>query len=156
MNDTVPGFSGLYSYPLAAAALPQTSDFTLFDGDFHNYSTVLLNTTLSAFVDGVSILNFTVPEANVSTMVVPGSFGFGGALDAEAVFTGVRVTDTANGTLLYESDLKNETALADFKVQRNLVDSILDGARRDRIIWIGDVAVCLKPLAVIAATHAHV
>lgn len=77
-------------------------------------------------------------------MIIPGSFGFGGAFDAEGVFTDVRVTDTLSGKLLYESDLKNETALADFGVQRNLVDSILDGARRDRIVWIGDVAVCLK------------
>lgn len=110
---------------------------------------MILDTTLSVSIDNVSILNFTVPEANVSTMAVPGSFGFGGAFDAEAVFTGVRVTDTMSGTLLYESDLKNETALDDFAVRRNLVDSILDGARRDRIVWIGDVAVRLTTLAVI-------
>lgn len=153
MADSVPDYSGLYSYPLAATVLP---NLTLFDGDFHQYSTVMLNTTFGVLVDGISLLNYTVPEANVSTMVVPGSFGFGGAFDAEGVFTGVRVTDTLNGTLLYESDLKNETALADFKVQRNVVDSILDGARRDRIVWIGDVAVRLISLAAIFNTHTHV
>lgn len=139
-----------------AIALHHTSYLTLFDGDFHHYSTVILNTAFSVSIDSISILNFTVPEANVSTMVVPGSFGFGGAFDAKAVFTGVRVTDTLDGTLLYESDLKDETALDDFAVRRNLVDSILDGARRDRIVWIGDVAVCLKTLTVIVTVRAHV
>lgn len=89
-------------------------------------------------------------------MIVPGSFGFGGAFDAEAVFTGVRVMDTLSGTLLYESDLKNETALDDFGVRENLVDSILDGARRDRIVWIGDVAVRLKILTITITARAHV
>ncbi|KAH8885313.1 Six-hairpin glycosidase, partial [Thozetella sp. PMI_491] len=69
--------------------------------------------------------------------VSQGTFGFGPFLNQAAWFKDVVVT-AANGSVLYTNPLTSEDTLGEFSVATNAVATCLDGAKRDREIWIGD------------------
>ncbi|KAK6432942.1 hypothetical protein LTR95_010880 [Oleoguttula sp. CCFEE 5521] len=66
-----------------------------------------------------------------------GTIGFGGAEDQIAYFTNVSVT-AANGTALYYNDLKSTATLAEYGIDSLDTSICLDGAKRDRLVWVGD------------------
>ncbi|OQO10883.1 hypothetical protein B0A48_04184 [Cryoendolithus antarcticus] len=66
-----------------------------------------------------------------------GTFGFGPSEDQIAYFTNVTVA-AANGTALYQNDLKSTATLAEYSVDSLGTSICLDGAKRDRLVWVGD------------------
>lgn len=68
-----------------------------------------------------------------------GTWGFGPFQDQEAYFTNV-VVEASNGTILYRSDLKDDSVLEEYGVAPNTHNVCLDGAKRDRLVWTGDYA----------------
>jgi hypothetical protein len=60
-------------------------------------------------------------------------------LDQAAYFTDVEVV-AANGESLYSNTLTSPDTLAEYRVAENRAKVCLDGAKRDRLIWIGDFA----------------
>ncbi|KAK6431234.1 hypothetical protein LTR95_012605 [Oleoguttula sp. CCFEE 5521] len=66
-----------------------------------------------------------------------GTIGFGGAEDQISYFTNVSVTAT-NGTTLYHNDLKGTATLAEYGIDSLDTSVCLDGAKRDRLVWVGD------------------
>lgn len=66
-----------------------------------------------------------------------GTFGFGPWEDQAALFTDVEVV-AANGTTIYRNDMRSDSILAEYNVAPLNADVCLDGAKRDRLIWIGD------------------
>ena len=66
-----------------------------------------------------------------------GTFGFGPFQDQAALVTDVEVV-AANGTTIYENDMKSESILAEYNIAPLDANVCLDGAKRDRLIWAGD------------------
>ncbi|VUC23393.1 unnamed protein product [Clonostachys rosea] len=69
-----------------------------------------------------------------------GSFGFGTGKDQTAIFRNTRAM-SSNGSLLYSSSLRDPHVLSDFAVNTNQLPCMLDGAKRDRAVWLGDTIV---------------
>ena len=94
---------------------------------------------VDVYIDGVSVLAFS------QTSKYYGSFGLGAANGQSALFTNLSVTSA--GANIYSSNLTSESALEDFLVGTNPLNMIVDGARRDRIAYAGDLDVAARTVA---------
>lgn len=117
---------------------------TLAMGDWHKVKAVVDVTDISVSIDGVEILKFT------QTASFYGSFGLGAALGQSAKFRNLNVT-TLNGTPVYSSALTDDTFLPDFLMGTNPLNTTVDGSKRDRIAYTGDLDVAVG--ATMASTY---
>jgi hypothetical protein len=133
------GSSELSSTPLASAALPPM--ITL--NQWHRVGAAVNVTWVSVKIDGVSLLDFS------QTIARYGSFGLGASFGHTAVFT--NVTLTAFGGQMYASSLSEKSALKDFLLGTNPLPVSVDGSRRDRIAYAGDLDITAR--AAFASTN---
>lgn len=120
--------------------------FDVKEGEWYNISTAINATGYAVSIDGsdpIFVSNGYTPNGAQSTFNsgdrTAGTWGFGPFQDQEAYFTNV-VVEAENGTVLYESDLKGDLVLEEYGVAANTHDVCLDGAKRDRLVWMGDYA----------------
>ena len=116
---------------LGSVALPET----VTAGSWHTVSTTVSGTAIEVSLDGtpLTVLN--------SSSYAAGTVGFREYQGEEADFKDLTVK-SASGSTLYKDSLDRASALSDFTVPGvNQYASILDGARRDRAIWAGDMNV---------------
>jgi hypothetical protein len=81
---------------------------------------------------------FTQGGPGSSSSDTGGSFGFGPWQDQVAIVKNVTVTATSNGTQLYQNTMTNPSVPAEYGVAKLNGSVCLDGAKRDREIWLGD------------------
>ncbi|MEV6636485.1 alpha-L-rhamnosidase C-terminal domain-containing protein [Actinoplanes sp. NPDC051470] len=146
-DDTVPGggpnvlqqisqsggtYKTIANVPLPAPVLP---------GTWHTVKEVVSGTTVTTYLDGRRIASFdSAAFAPGTAAYATGSFGFRQFTGEQASFR--RLSITSPDGLLYQNSLSNSAAIADFTIPgRNAVPLILDGAKRDRAVWSGDLAV---------------
>lgn len=110
------------------AALPAP----LAPGQWHTLTTRAIGNRVEADVDGTNVFSFPV-DSNPT-----GSVGFASASGAKAIFRHLVVAGPA-GQALYTSTLAGKSVLVEFAAGTNELPIILDGAKRDRIIWLGDL-----------------
>jgi hypothetical protein len=79
-----------------------------------------------------------------------GSFGFGASFGHKAIFRNLNVA-TLEGQTVYSHTLTNTTFLPDFLSGTNPLDNVVDGSRRDRIAYTGDLDIAGG--AALASTH---
>ena len=116
---------------LGTTALP----VDLVPGTWHTVTTKTSGAGLTVSLDGTPI---TTLSASTYTSGTAGFREYGGE---KADFRNLSVVD-GSGTSLYSSPLASASALSDFAVPGgNALPAILDGARRDRAIWSGDLFV---------------
>lgn len=142
-NFTVQAFSGTTEDGtlLATANLNKTKCSI---GSWHHvYASVKLSSIVVS-LDGISVLSFSQASKFY------GSFGIGAANGQSAVFTNMTVT--SGGTEIYASPLTSNSVLEDFLVGTNPLNAIVDGARRDRIAYAGDLDVAARTVA--TSSHA--
>lgn len=143
-NGTVSANAGttesMTSDLLALSALNRT----LAMGDWHKVKAVVNLTDISVSMDGVEILKFT------QTASFYGSFGLGAALGQSARFRNLNAT-TLDGTPVYSSALTDDTFLPDFLMGTNPLNTTVDGSKRDRIAYTGDLDVAVG--ATMASTY---
>lgn len=72
-----------------------------------------------------------------------GSFGLGAPFAHSAVFKDLKVIDLASGQTVYDNALTNRTFLDDFLMGSNPLSTIVDGSRRDRIAYNGDLDISI-------------
>lgn len=89
----------------------------------------------------VSINNKTVLEFSQTTKFA-GSFGLGAPFGHSAYYRNLKAA-TLDGVEVYSSTLKDPSFLADFFMGTNPADTIVDGSRRDRIAYTGDLDIAL-------------
>ena len=120
---------GTYS-TLGSVTLPAA----LISGTWHTVSTTVSGSTLTVSLDGTQLTSLT--DATYGT----GSVGFREYTGEEADFRNLTVT-SSSGTTLFSNALGSSSALADFTPLpgSNSYASIVDGAKRDRAIWAGDM-----------------
>lgn len=111
---------------LAQVALP----FELKRGTWHHVKTVA-GSAVQVYVDDRLVLDAPIPS--------PGSFGFAGYDGSAGLFRNLKITGSG-GTLL-DAKLTDPAILDAFAAGTNRFAAILDGAKRDRYVWSGDLAV---------------
>lgn len=96
--------------------------------------TVYIN---DAKIFNTSLSSYYVGETPIQTA---GTFGFGGWQDQVGYIKNVIVRDTFNQSLLYNNTMMTDTdlVLTEYGVHSNLRTTCLDGAKRDRLAWLGD------------------
>lgn len=99
---------------------------------------------ISITIDDVEVMSFS------QTISFFGSFGIGASFGHRAVFRNLNVT-TPEGEQLYFHTLKDRSFLPDFFSGANPLDNVVDGSRRDRIAYTGDLDVAGG--AALASTH---
>jgi alpha-L-rhamnosidase len=126
---------GLFgSAPVVSVHLP----FALKPGTWHAITTVAAGSKISVSVDGQPIISFAVPVTGFPSAAT-GSFGFQNALGAEGLFSNLSVV-SSGGQTLYASALTDRTALDVFAAGTNTLPAIVDGAKRDRLTFAGDLS----------------
>ncbi|HEY1486248.1 MAG TPA: family 16 glycoside hydrolase, partial [Micromonosporaceae bacterium] len=138
-NDTAGTPNTLQEFDLQGGTYTSVGTATLptalAPGTWHTVSTRVSGTTLTVSLDGAQIATVTM------STYASGTVGFREYAGEEADFRNLRVVDSG-GTTLFSNALSTTAALADFAAPgSNVVPSILDGAKRDRAIWSGDMNV---------------
>lgn len=104
---------------------------------WHKVSATVNVTDISVLIDNQKAITFDQTERSF------GSFGLGAAFGHSGVFRNLKAT-AANGEEVYSSTLKNESFLEDFLMGTNPADTIVDGSRRDRTAYAGDLDMALS------------
>ncbi|CAF1516669.1 unnamed protein product [Adineta ricciae] len=110
---------------------------------------------IKAIVQGLTI-ELSINDNNVSTIslpessnpyipsMTPGGIAFTTSNNQETFFRDLQVVDLSSsnfGSILYQSSLTSQQSVYDFGVGTNELPIILDGAKRDRNVWSGDLLV---------------
>ena len=130
--------SGGTYHLIATVPLPST----LAADTWHTVSSAVSGTTVTTSVDGQQIASINSADFYPGTpSYASGTIGFRENGSESAAFKDLTVTD-ASGATLYSNPLSTPAALGDFTVPGvNQLPVILDGAKRDRNVWIGDINV---------------
>lgn len=137
-NSTIQVFSGSTEVgtPFATAELNRT---TCTLGYWHHITASVNSSSISVLLDNMPVLSIS------QTSKAYGSFGIGTANGDSAIFANLSVFTT--GTEVYASSLTNNSTLDDFLVGTNPLNVIVDGARRDRIAYSGDLDIAAGTVA---------
>ncbi|KAF7933725.1 uncharacterized protein EAE98_003434 [Botrytis deweyae] len=120
---------------LASATLDQNFAFD----EWHKVSTFVNMTHIEVSIDDYSLMNFT------QTSAFAGSFGFGASFGQSAYFQNATL-QSLQGQLIYNASLTQSSVLKDFLSGTNPESVSVDGARRDRISYAGDVDITVGPM----------
>jgi alpha-L-rhamnosidase len=136
-----------------AGAANELQEFDVSDGTYTSMGTVALPApllagtwyTVTTTVSGSTLtvsLGSTQLTQLTNTSYATGTVGFREYVDGEvADFKNLTVT-SSTGTTLFTNPLSSPSALSDFAVPgTNQYASMIDGAKRDRAIWSGDLNV---------------
>ena len=125
-------YTTIANVPLAQPIDPTT---------WHAIKEVVSGTTVTTYVDGVDVASFNSATASPAIpSISTGSFGFREYTGEEASFKNLTVV--AGSKTLYSNPLTQTSAIKDFTLPgSNTVPLIVDGAKRDRAVWAGDLAV---------------
>jgi alpha-L-rhamnosidase len=108
---------------------------------WHAVKDVVSGTTVTTYIDGAKVASF---DSAASTPTIPtlsaGSLGFREYTGEEASFKDLAVTSAMK--TLYNNTLTQPSSIRGFSLPgSNTVPLIVDGAKRDRAVWSGDLAV---------------
>jgi alpha-L-rhamnosidase len=117
--------------------------FDVKPGTAYDVSTTVSGTTVTTSINGQPIASFdTAASLPTGASAYPeGTVGFREGPGEQAEFSNLTVT-SPGGTVMYENPLNASGDLTDFQVPgTNTLPLILDGAKRDRAVWEGDLSV---------------
>ncbi|KAK4899263.1 hypothetical protein LTR27_003495 [Elasticomyces elasticus] len=127
-------------------------NITIEEDTWYNISTAIIPAAYVVSINGLMVASVSIADlptiGSYFSISDPytGSFGIGPFQDQVAYFKDVNVV-SQNGTLLYQNNLTSRDVLAEY-AQAPLDTSVcLDGAKRDRLVWIGDFYHTVKVLA---------
>lgn len=111
-------------------------------GTWHTVATTVSGGTVSVSLDGAPIASLNSASfPSGTTAYAAGTVGFREYSGEEAYFRNLSVVN-GSGASLYSNPLSTAANLADFTPPGvNALPSIVDGAKRDRAIWVGDLNV---------------
>ena len=127
---------------LTRAAVP--SNVTLDLGSWHSVHVEVAMTDIAVSINGELVLKFTQHSKFY------GSYGLGASFSHKAVFKDLIAADPA-GTVTYQHPLNDKSCLDDFLLGTNPLAVSVDGSRRDRIAYAGDLDIAGS--AALASTH---
>lgn len=105
--------------------------------EWYRISTTLRSgSQLSIDIDGTQVLNISLADHGISALTA-GGWGLGPYQDQLALVMDVTV-HVSNGTLLYENEMTSPSVLSEYGVRQKTAALCMDGAKRDRLDWLGD------------------
>jgi len=119
--------------------------FDLKPNTWHTVQTTVSGTTLTVSVDGTQIAQVDVSKAGVP-IFASGGVGFreyASNSDFEsAEFQSLSLV-TSSGQMVFQNSLETANAVNYFNLEQgtNVLPFVLDGAKRDRVVWGGDLSV---------------
>ncbi|KAJ8130420.1 hypothetical protein O1611_g3211 [Lasiodiplodia mahajangana] len=113
-------------------------------GKWHSVKASVASTDIIVAIDGVEAMSLS------QQIRYFGSYGFGASFGHRAIFRNLSVVSPA-GEELYSHPLTDPSFLPDFFMGSNPLDTIVDGSRRDRIAYAGDLDI--SGGAALASTH---
>jgi hypothetical protein len=111
---------------------------------WHRIEATVNMTDIAVSINKTPVLEFSQTNAFV------GSFGLGASLGHSAIFRNLSAT-ALTGEPIYSSDLTDDSFLNDFLMGTNPHDTTVDGSKRDRIAYAGDLDIAL--LSSLASTY---
>ncbi|KAJ5311999.1 hypothetical protein N7508_002829 [Penicillium antarcticum] len=123
-----------------------------------------ISSTVQAGRLAVSIHNHTIFNVSLSNYYVgsgrsistDGSFGFGAWQDQSGLIRNVVALDTT-GRPIYKNPLTNASrVLSEYGVGNNFYSTCVDGARRDRLVWLGDFLHTVRIVGVTTGRTDHI
>ncbi|AEO55772.1 glycoside hydrolase family 78 protein [Thermothelomyces thermophilus ATCC 42464] len=127
---------------LTRATVP--SNVTMALGSWHSVHVEVAMTDIAISINGERVLKFTQYSKFY------GSYGLGASFGHKAVFRDLVATDPV-GTVTYQHPLNDKSCLKDFLLGTNPLDVSVDGSRRDRIAYAGDLDIAAS--AALVSTH---
>lgn len=127
-------------YPIAASSISSGEWYRITTAIQTNGYNVSVDGTPIAFIPYETIGEEWLGNSNFgvgSGSVFNGTWGFGPWQDQAAYVRNVQVT-AQNGSLVYENKMTTPDVLDEFSVAALNASVCLDGAKRDRLVWIGD------------------
>ncbi|KAJ8122811.1 hypothetical protein ONZ43_g1087 [Nemania bipapillata] len=124
------------------ASLP--SNLTMTSGTWYSVQASVAMTDIVITIDGVEAMSIS------QQVRFFGSYGFGASFGQRALFRDLSVV-SSSGEELYSHSLTNSSFLPDFFLGTNPLDAIVDGSRRDRIAYTGDLDI--SGAATLSSTH---
>lgn len=126
------------STKLASLALPAS----VTTGTWHTVKTSMSGATITVYLDGTLVGSLDSAALGASSILLSnyGSAGFFNEPAHQATYRNLSIVDASNATL-YANTLTTTAALDDFSANTNALPSLIDGAKRDRTVWGGDIAV---------------
>ncbi|MEA9984302.1 alpha-L-rhamnosidase C-terminal domain-containing protein [Subtercola sp. RTI3] len=136
LQEVYQGADGGYQ-TIATVPLPMTIQL----GSWYDITEVVSGSTVTTSINGTEVASFDSSTFGAGRPAFSaGSVGFRQFSGEEGMFKNLTVTGP--GGDLYSNTLTDSSAVADFDVPgNNAVPLILDGAKRDRAVWSGDLAV---------------
>ncbi|KAJ5274082.1 hypothetical protein N7478_009207 [Penicillium angulare] len=149
-NSLVAGYGySIINQTILSSAPPRTYDvsgISIEENTWHTVRTTINSTGYAVSVNGKNVAFVTSApfQGYINTGWGPdgltgGTFGFGPFMNHAAYFKNVTVT-AENGTLIYSNQMTSNDTLEEYAIASNSYAVCLDGAKRDRAIWIGDFA----------------
>lgn len=141
----------LESYNLDTFTVP----FSVAEQTWHSVETIMSSDgRLSLLLDDQLVFNVSISDYwTPSTVSFAGSFGFGAYQDQAAYIRNVEVADSSNGTILYSNNMTSEDVLTEFGTRANPTSVCLDGPKRDRLVWLGDLYHTTRIVPVSTSRH---
>jgi hypothetical protein len=143
-DNTISAYHGTTTFDplIETAALP--ANVTLSPETWYSVRAHVDTSGISITIDGTQVMDFS------QQLSFYGSFGFGASFGHNAIFRNLHVA-TLEGQTVYAHNLTNPTFLPDFFSGTNPLDNVVDGSRRDRIAYTGDLDIAGG--AALASTH---
>ncbi|WP_196486081.1 alpha-L-rhamnosidase C-terminal domain-containing protein [Burkholderia cepacia] len=123
---------------LATLPLP----ISIAPGSWHNIRASLAGNAITIFVDSVQIGSLDARALGASALLtVPtGGAGFFNVEGSQATYRNLSIGGP-DGSILYSSPLNSASAIDDFDAGTNTLPVLMDGGKRDRAVWVGDLLV---------------
>ncbi|CAG8020758.1 unnamed protein product [Penicillium salamii] len=144
----------LSTYSLGTFPVP----FDVQEGVWYHISTCVRSGHLAVSLNQTQIFNVSLSDyyAGGGTISTSGAFGFGAWQDQFAHVRQVTARDT-NGKLIYHNSMTDATkVLPEYGVHGNYFPTCVDGAKRDRLVWLGDFVHTARIIGVTTYRNDHV
>ncbi|KAJ5771389.1 uncharacterized protein N7511_003440 [Penicillium nucicola] len=142
------------SYPLDSFPVP----FDVLENTWYHISTIVRSQRLVVSVNQIQLFNISLASyyTGGSSISSAGSFGFGAWQDQSTYIRNVTAHD-AKGVLIYQNPMTDAAAvLPEYGVHENYFPTCVDGAKRDRLVWLGDFLHTSRIIGVTTHRNDHV
>ncbi|KAI0975221.1 Six-hairpin glycosidase-like protein [Xylaria arbuscula] len=143
-KGTITAYAGTTPVNEAIQAFDLPKNLTMVLGTWHLVQTSVAITDVVVTIDGVEVMSIS------QQVRFSGSYGLGASPGHRALFRDLSVV-SPEGRELYSHPLNDPSFLPDFFLGTNPLDTIVDGSRRDRITYAGDLDV--SGAVTLSSTH---
>lgn len=144
----------LTSYVLDSIRVP----FDVQEEQWYRVSTVVRSGYLAVNLNNTQLFNVSLADyyAGGSPISTSGAFGFGAWQDQSAYVCSVKARSPM-GEVIYENPMTDAAlVLPEYGVHDNYFPTCVDGARRDRLVWLGDFVHTSRIVGVTTGRDDHV